>query len=75
MTLKDLKTFINSLDLDNVQPYVSIVSYEQGNDGAKGHAIVSDLADFDLTFIDYDHKPYLSLLTDDFIDSIDFEEE
>lgn len=76
MMLKDLKDYINSLDLNEVQSNVVIVSYDQANDGAKGHANVSVLADFNLCLCDDRiHRPYLSLYTEDFVDSLEVEDD
>lgn len=73
MTLRDLKEFINALDLNEVSPFVELfVQVDDDCNGAKGYTICDDMVDFDLIFPEGDgYKPYLSISGKTFCDFID----
>lgn len=63
MTLKHLRDYIDSLDLDEVQTDVELVVYvHDESNAAKGYFIRENMLDFGLFFTcDGIGKPYLSI--------------
>lgn len=75
MTIKELRDYLNALNLDEVQEHAFIVS-DTFHEGER--VVQQDGFEFvSLCFCDK-HKPYLAFYTDsvsDFIDSLDDDEE
>lgn len=73
MRLKDLRDYIDSLDLDEVDSYVELVVHVKNHqNGALDFGIVDIMADFQLVFPDkVCSKPYLSILGETFTDYLD----
>lgn len=71
MTLKDLREYIDSLDLNEVQSDVELVVNVKGfHNGAGDYGFLDTLADFNLIF-PKDKKPYLSLLGESYVEFLD----
>lgn len=71
MTLKDLRDYIDSLDLNEVQSDVELVVHINGcHNGAVDYGFSDTLVDFNLKFPE-NEKPYLSLLGESFVDFLD----
>lgn len=77
MTLKDLRDFINALDLNEVQSDVELVVHvHDDSNAAKGYSICDNMVDFDLFIPDDSRcKPYLSIFGETFIDFLDSDKE
>lgn len=73
MTLKDLRDYIDSLDLNEVQSYVELVVHIKDNqNGALDFGFVDVMADFQLVIPDkVGCKPYLSITGESFNDYFD----
>lgn len=71
MTIKDLRDYIDSLDLNEVQSDVELVVHvKDDHNGADDYGFCDILADFNLVFPEHE-KPYLSLLGESFAEYLD----
>lgn len=79
MTLKDLRDYLNGLDLNEVQSDVELVVHIKDNqNGASDFGFSDTMADFHLIFPDkVGCKPYLSITGesfDEYLDSLDLDD-